>query len=348
MIQNVLAAYFSPTGNTEQVTKAIAKGVALSFGAEAKDFDFTLPKGREWKVEFGPDDLLVIGVPTYAGRVPNKLMPYIRDYLFGDHTLVLPVVTYGGRAYDDALAELSELLAANGFLALGGAAVPCRHAFAEKVAADRPTAADLSSAHVFGTAAGVRARELDIPMEIMRGMNLFGDTAKDFEAWRRETIPGNHEPAAYYQPLREDGEPAQFLKAGPVTDADLCNGCGLCEVKCPMGSIKMEDDLPTLTGPCIKCQACIKDCPKGALSFTDEDFLSHKRALERDYAEAAGALDPEYFLVDKDILGDLYDAEDAKPDEPVKSGGTGNSERDAARRAKAARAKSKKKKHKKK
>lgn len=54
------------------------------------------------------------------------------------------LVTYGGRAYDNALAEMCELLTKNNFKPVAGGAFLCRHVFSDKLAAGRPDAADLS------------------------------------------------------------------------------------------------------------------------------------------------------------------------------------------------------------
>ena len=42
-----------------------------------------------------------------------------------------------------------------------------------------------------------------------------------------------------------------------------------------------------ITGVCIKCHACVKECPVGAKYFDDEAFLSHKAMLERDFTRRA-------------------------------------------------------------
>ena len=58
---------------------------------------------------------MVLGVPVYAGRVPNLLLPYVRDKVKGSGTLAVPVVLYGNRNFDDGLMELRNVMFANGF-----------------------------------------------------------------------------------------------------------------------------------------------------------------------------------------------------------------------------------------
>ena len=74
-IKTVWSVYFSATGTTEKVVTTLAKTVAQELGAQYQTFSFNLPKSREDELTFGPDDLVVMGVPVYAGRVPNLLLP---------------------------------------------------------------------------------------------------------------------------------------------------------------------------------------------------------------------------------------------------------------------------------
>ena len=60
-------AYFSPTKTTKNVLLSIAKGLG---GDVAQEVDFTLPKNVAEK-KFGPDDLVVFGLPVYGGRIPR-------------------------------------------------------------------------------------------------------------------------------------------------------------------------------------------------------------------------------------------------------------------------------------
>ena len=87
-IKTVWAVYFSGTGTTEKVATTLAKDLYDTYC-------FNLPQAREKDLSFGPEDLVVLGTPVYAGRVPNLLMPYVRDHIKGNGTLGVPVVLYG-------------------------------------------------------------------------------------------------------------------------------------------------------------------------------------------------------------------------------------------------------------
>ena len=264
-MRRVCACYFSPCGNVERTVRAAAEGAAGVLGLPVETIDFTLPEARTGDIAFDAGDLVILGTPVYAGRVPNKLMPYIRDRIHGNGALCGAVVCFGNRAFDDALAELFLLARDNGFTVLGAGAVASEHSFAPTLGTGRPDEADLAALAAFGEA-------------------LAGKAQKNGPAL--ETVPGAMPPEKYYTPLRADGEPARFLKAVPKTDMAKCTRCGTCAKVCPMGSVDAADPAVT-TGVCIKCQACIRLCPAGARYFDDGDFLSHRAMLEANYARRA-------------------------------------------------------------
>ena len=105
-IRRIIAAYFSPTGNVKKIADAMAREIGEEAGLPVETIDFTGPQARSKQYTFGRDDLLIIGLPVYAGRLPNKILPFVQENLKGDDTLSLPFVCYGNRAFDDGLSEL--------------------------------------------------------------------------------------------------------------------------------------------------------------------------------------------------------------------------------------------------
>lgn len=262
-IQTIWAVYFSPASHTRDVVRWMAKKAAEELGdIQVKEYDWTLPEARKQKIVFGKQDFVFLGTPTYAGRVPNKLMPFIRDSIDGNGACGAAVVTYGNRSYDDALMELYDLMERNRFHMTGAAAFVCEHAFAGSLASGHPDKKDRREAEAFAVKA----------LHSVGGEKL------------RRLIPGNRPLGPYYVPKGEDGNPVRFLTAKPKTKEELCDDCGICAKVCPMGSISPED-VRNVAGICIKCQACIQKCPNGAKYFDDEAFLSHKRMLEQHFGK---------------------------------------------------------------
>ena len=266
--QKVWAVYFSGTGTTEKTVRRIASSLAAAFSAPLEAVDFTAPAVRKEALTFGPDDLVVLGTPTYAGRVPNVLLPYLTEQIRGAATPAVPVVLFGNRDFDDSLMELRNIMTANGFVPVAAAAFVGEHSFSRTLGAGRPNAADLAEMDNFARAAAQKIGSLAalpaVPV----------------------AVAGQEPIRPYYTPRDRHGAPINILKVKPKTDMALCCGCGLCAARCPMGSIDPAD-VSQVKGICIKCCACVKGCPSGAKYFDDAGYLYHQHELEEIYARPA-------------------------------------------------------------
>ena len=263
-IKRVCALYFSPTGNTEKTVTVIGETLAEQLGVPLERMPFTKPAERAGDYVFGQGDLVVAGAPTYAGKLPNKILPDFKARLQGNGALAVAVVTFGNRSYDNALAELCAVLEAGGFHTVAGGAFVGRHAFTDELAAGRPDWDDRKEMQSFAKAIADKAKHLTkIPVPA--------------------AVPGDAE-APYYVPKGTDGQPAKFLKAKPLTDPSKCSGCGVCARVCPMGAID-PGNVYSIPGTCIKCHACVRRCTRHAKYFDDAAFLSHVALLEQNFTE---------------------------------------------------------------
>lgn len=265
-ITRVRAVYFSPAGSTRLVATKLAGILADMLDVPLEERGITLPSAREGLNEFSSDELVVVGSPTYAGRLPNKILPFFQTGIRGSGTPAVPVVTFGNRSFQDSLSELSLTLGNSGFITVGAAAMASRHVFSDRLAYGRPNDDDLAQLAHFAASLADRIRVCENAIKV--------------------TVPGNNPPGPYYTPLGTDGQPVNFLKAKPNVKDD-CTKCGKCASVCPMGSIDRGDPRQT-PGICIKCQACVKCCPHGNRSFDDPGFLSHVSMLEQNYQAVKG------------------------------------------------------------
>ena len=273
-LKGIAAVFFSPTGNTRKAVVEIADVIARREGIAVREIDFTLPGAREEVRKFEAGELVIFGTPVYAGRIPNKILPAVQTLFEGNGALAVPVVTFGNRSFDNALIELRIELEQHGFHTIAGAAFVAEHVFSNKLAAGRPDKKDLELIRRFAGDVAEKIKGLEEgPLDGMA------------EIPAPAAVKGIEPVPAYYRPLQEDGSPANFLKAKPKT-SDSCNDCGICARVCPMGSISPED-YRTVTGICIKCQACVKSCPVHAKFFDDPVMLSHTRMLEQHYERPA-------------------------------------------------------------
>lgn len=273
-IKKVWAVYFSPTGTTQRVVKKITEVIAEKLGAEYGDFDFTLIDARKDVLHFREDDLVVLGTPVYAGRVPNVLLKYL-ETIRGNGAVAVPVVVYGNRNYDDSLIELRDILEKDNFYPIAASAFIGEHSFSTILAKGRPDKLDLSIAADFASKVAEKVA-----------------TISDISAIVPIHVAGVVHPyRGYYQPRDRNGNPVDIRKVKPLTNSD-CNDCKICADECPMGSIS-HDNVREFTGICIKCGACIKKCPKNAKYYEDAGFLYHANELEEGLVRRA---EPELFV----------------------------------------------------
>ena len=126
--------YFSPTGTTERVVKHMGE----SFGS-MENIDLSRRDMKNHEMEQG--DFCIVGVPSFGGRVPGIATERLRK-IKGNRTPAFLLVTYGGRAYEDTLVELKDVLEAQGFVCFGAAAIVAEHSIAHQIEAGRPSAQD--------------------------------------------------------------------------------------------------------------------------------------------------------------------------------------------------------------
>lgn len=264
-LEKIWAVYFSGTGTTRRTVERIAGGIASRLNLPAESVDFSRPAVRQETLGFGEKDLVVFGTPVYAGRVPNVLLPFLRERVVGGGALVVPVVLFGNRNYDDALIELRNILTADGMHPIAAGAFVGEHSFSRVLGADRPNAEDEALMDEFAARVAELAAGLDAAPV------------------KSAAVRGQEPLRPYYTPRDRAGNPINILKVKPKTDLSRCGGCGLCANLCPMGSIDPAD-VSTVRGICIKCCACVKGCPTGAKFFDDAGYLYHQHELEDQYA----------------------------------------------------------------
>lgn len=272
MIKRINTLYFSPTNTTKKVVSQLAEKIAEEYGSETpiNKVDFTLPGARKNGKSYTDGDLVIVGVPVYAGRVPNILLNYLNS-LQGNGALAISVVVYGNRNFDDALIELRDILEVDGFQVIAAGAFIGEHSFSKILAQNRPDEKDLEVVNNFAQQIVTKLTLKKIVETIM--------------------VKGQKPYRKYYMPKDHNGNPVDIRKVKPKTNNE-CTNCKHCVEVCPMGSIDFED-VAQVNGICIKCGACIKGCPNHAKYYDDSDYLRHKYELEIEYAHRQ---EPELFV----------------------------------------------------
>ncbi len=221
-IKKVKYFYFSPTNTTKKVVEKIALGTGL----ELEEINLTFIDKNLDSYVVDNDSLAIIGVPVYAGRVPQIILKTLHS--IKGNSYAIPVVVYGNRAYEDALVELEDILKENGFKILGGGAFIGEHSYSRKVATNRPDNEDLELAFDFGK-------------KIVEKLN-----SDDFST---PIFPGN-------RPYKPEMPTRIFA---PTIDNN-CVYCRKCWVVCPVGAIDSRKPEIVQVEKCIHCYACVKIC----------------------------------------------------------------------------------------
>lgn len=261
MYKRVNTLYFSATGKVEKVVKELAK----TFDKKFVDHNITLPESRKNGIEFASDDLVIVGVPVYAGRVPKLLSDYFK-HVKGNKTLAIFVVVYGNREYEDSLGELRDIFEDRGFIGAAACSFIGEHSYTSQVATGRPDEMDLEIAKDF--AQKIRAKL---------------DKIKDIDELEFIFIKGN----VPYQPLKD------FPEMSPDTD-DTCIKCAICAKFCPTEAISFEDFSDIDSKKCIACCSCIKRCPVDSKSMNHDFFDRIKEKLINNFKE--NRKEPELFI----------------------------------------------------
>ena len=236
----IYTAYFSPTGGTKKAALALTSALADTDGFT--EIDLSLPALAQYT--FAADDIIVVAVPVFGGRVPAFALQQLTA-LHGQNTSAIAVAAYGNRAYEDALLELSDSLTSQSFRVIAAAAVLSEHSMLRSVAAGRPDADDLAQLTDF--AKKISAKPLT-------------------ETPALTNIPGNR-PYKDWQPM-------------PVVPqvSDSCIRCGICSATCPTQAIPSGQPHTTDPQKCILCLRCIAVCPSGAKKLPErvQEMLNQK------------------------------------------------------------------------
>lgn len=256
--------YFSPTHGTQNTVRKIGEILCKNLKGNLTDIDITHKENWGKEREFSEDEIVVMGLPVYAGRIPEFLEETIKG-MKGNHTLTVLACVYGNRDYEDALLEMSALLKERGFEIAAAGAFLGEHSYTSNVAAGRPDNEDFKKITEFGNL---------VSDKIIRIMN--GTECPELK------IKGNF-------PYKERNPSAQDA---PKT-RECCTACMLCASECPVGAVLEED--PRVADPelCMKCCACIKVCPVDAKYFENERIASFTALLEDKFMERK---EPEFFI----------------------------------------------------
>ena len=195
--------FFSPTGGTKKVANIVAKGTKL----DAEEIDLIKEPDKLMKVNFEKEDLCLVAVPSYGGRIPSAVTDMFCN-VKADGTKAILVAVFGNRAIDDTLLELQDVLEASGFVCIAGMEAVAEHSLMHQFGTGRPDQQD-------------EKELLEFAAKIMQSD----------ETQRTPKFPGKCTSCGLC--AKECPEGAIPLNNPKLTDKNKCISCMHCVAVCP-------------------------------------------------------------------------------------------------------------------
>lgn len=239
---------FSATGRTEKVLDIVSG----QWEEEKERMDLSDTNLDLTKYNFNENDLCLVAVSVYAGRVPAPAVEKLKK-LQGNGAKAVLIAVFGNRAIDDALLELKDILTDSGFIPVAAMEASVQHSIMPQVEPNRPDKTDKAELITFA--------------DRIKGML---ESKKDFNSVE---VPGNF-------PYKEMGNLPFKPKAGKS-----CISCGLCASKCPVNAIPKDNPKETDKDKCITCMRCVEICPSNSRGLPALMLAGAYQILKHEFAE---------------------------------------------------------------
>ena len=225
---SIFKIVFSPTGGTNKVADIFAN----TFNQEVSTIDLTDYRIRFDHIMLTQNDICIVAVPSYGGRVPDIAVKRLQ-MIKGNGARAILIAVYGNRDYEDTLLELQNTLYNANLYSIAAVAAISEHSVMHQIAKNRPNTDDIKELTSFAKKIKENIEENTLAAPV--------------------SVPGN-EPYKKY-----NGIPLK-----PTLKKAVCSNCGLCAQKCPVEAISKTAPFKTDKQKCISCMRCMSICPSKA------------------------------------------------------------------------------------
>ena len=218
---------FSPTGGT----KRVAQTITSEWSSSVETLDLTDPANVFSSYQIQEDDVVLIALPSYGGRVPALAAERLSQ-IRGNTAQCVLLCVYGNRAYEDTLVEMEDIAKNSGFTVIAAISAVAEHSIMHQFATGRPDKEDVQQLREYARNIAEKRKS---------------------KVWNGQlNIPGN-------RPYKKAGGAGLIPKA-----TKKCVNCGLCASQCPAQAIDSENLKSADSKKCISCMRCVVNCPHSA------------------------------------------------------------------------------------
>ncbi len=191
----------------------------------------------------------------------------ILDALKGNNTPFVGVVTYGNGCYGSALIMLKKAMEERGFKMVAGGAFVGQYSFDERIARGRPDEIDSEVQKRFGE-------------KIYDKVVINNDLS--FHEKLRINWPKEGMASTVISAIRAvtPGIEAKLAKSASTFEVtDDCIKCKACIKHCPVGAVSLHEKIEFNKDLCIGCQGCLNICPKKAIKQVNTLMIKGTESL---------------------------------------------------------------------
>lgn len=247
-MKNIGIVYFSGTGNTKYVAKTIKREL------EKYDKEVNLINIEKENINLNDYDSIIVGGPIYVDRYPEILIKYMEENLKGfDGQCML----FSTQASDKEAIAFQHCIHRVPFLNIVYTMfIPMPNNFYN---------------FMFKRASKEEEERL-----LLESKNLIKIELKNFLDGKTKKYPKKNINERVINGVYNMVYPyyANYVTKKIFIDKDKCINCKMCEMRCPVQSIKIYNKV-TFTKDCLLCQRCMSSCPKEAFRYKGKNFIQY-------------------------------------------------------------------------